>query len=213
MARATASTLSAEGHELIQWSRDSEEGFVQVEDYSAESLPELPERLDGLVYFPGTVTLKQFHRIDMDTFREEWHINVGGFIRTVQHALPALQKSDDGSVVGISSVAVQTGLSLHASVGQAKGALEGLIRSLAAEYAGKGLRFNGVAPSLTETPATERFTDSDEKKERMEKRHPLGRIGTPHDMANAVSFLLTESSSWMTGQILGIDGGYGDLRS
>jgi NAD(P)-dependent dehydrogenase (short-subunit alcohol dehydrogenase family) len=212
IAAETAQLLTDQGHTVLQWSRSEVPGGSVVTDYVTGDLPELPDSLDGVIYFPGTVRLAPFHRISLDQFREDWEINVGGFIRIVQETLPKLQKGTDPAIVGISTVAVQTGLGFHASVSQAKGALEGLVRALAAEYAPKGIRVNGVAPSLTESNATASMVNTDEKRERMGKRHPLGRIGAPRDIAEAVSFLVGDRSTWITGQVLGVDGGFGVLR-
>jgi NAD(P)-dependent dehydrogenase (short-subunit alcohol dehydrogenase family) len=109
-------------------------------------------------------------------------------------------------------VAVQLGLTFHASVAAAKGAVEGLVRALAAELAPKRIRVNAVAPSLTDTPLTAGLLSTAEKRSKADQRHPLGRIGTPGDLASAVEFLLSDRSGWITGQILAVDGGYGSLR-
>jgi NAD(P)-dependent dehydrogenase (short-subunit alcohol dehydrogenase family) len=212
LAGETVSILENEGVSVVKWSRKELPGGTIVSDYVKGDLAELPETLDGLLYFPGTVRLAAFNRITLDQFREDWEVNVAGFIRVLQFVLPKLLKGTHPSVVAVSTVAVRTGLGFHASVGQAKGALEGLIRSLAAEYASKGIRFNAVAPSLTESDLTKHLVDTDEKRDRMGKRHPLGRIGRPDDIAEAIAFLAGEKSSWITGQILGVDGGFGALR-
>ena len=212
IARKTAEVLEREGIEPIRWSRQQLPVGETVESYMDGPLPEIPDKLDGLVYFPGTVRLTAFHRVTLQQFQEDWEINVAGFIRILQAALPALGNGTDASVVGITTVAVQTGLGFHASVSQSKGALQGLIRALAAEYAAKGIRFNAVAPSLTESGLTANLVNSDEKRERMGKRHPLGRIGQPQDIAEAIAYLVGNHSSWVTGQVIGVDGGYGTLR-
>ncbi len=211
IARDLASRLETDGHTVLRWSRGGGGGATPVESY-VDELDVVPETLDGLAYFPGTLKLAPFHRISLEAFRADWEVNVGGFINAVQRMLPALQKGSAPSVVAVSSVAVQTGLSFHATVGQAKGALEGLVRSLAAEYAAKGIRFNAVAPSLTESALTASFVNSHEKRERMNQRHPLGRFGQPGDIAEAMRFLLGAGSSWITGQVLGVDGGFGATR-
>ena len=125
-----------------------------------------------------------------------------------------MQKSfaADASVVLFSTVAVSQGMPFHASVAAAKGAVEGLVRSLAAEWAPK-VRVNAVAPSLTDTPLAERLLNNDAKREGAAKRHPLQRFGTAQDVANAALFLLGDESRWMTGQVLGVDGGISTLRT
>ncbi|MGB1411526.1 MAG: SDR family NAD(P)-dependent oxidoreductase, partial [Flavobacteriaceae bacterium] len=143
--------------------------------------------------------------------QSDFDINVMGFVRSMKTVLPNLLVSEQASVVLYSTVAVKQGMPFHASVAAAKGALEGLTRSLAAEYAPK-IRVNAVAPSLTQTPLAGKLLSSEEKIEKMNERHPLKRIGTPQDMAEITCFLLSESSSWMTGQILGVDGGMSSLK-
>lgn len=173
---------------------------------------ELPEDLSGVGYFPGSINLAPFERLKADAFRSDFEINLMGAVRVLQLAVPAMAKSGGGSVVAVSTVAVQTGMAYHASVAAAKGAVEGLVRSLAAEYAPKNVRVNAIAPSLTETPMAGRLVSSDEKKERSAERHPLRRIGTPQEMAAAACYLLSDDSPWVTGQILHVDGGMSSLR-
>jgi NAD(P)-dependent dehydrogenase (short-subunit alcohol dehydrogenase family) len=172
---------------------------------------ELPEKLDGLIYAPGTINLKPFHRIKMDAFQEEMEVNYFGAVSVIQQVLPALKKSEHPSVVCFSTVAVGQGMPFHASIASAKGAVEGLIRSLAAEYA-PAIRFNAIAPSLVDTPLAGRLLSSDDKREASNKRHPLKRVGSPSDLANAAVFLLSNQSSWVTGQIIGVDGGMSSIR-
>ena len=129
-----------------------------------------------------------------------------------KHFLPALQAAGSASVVLFSTVAVQTGMPFHASIASAKGAVEGLTRSLAAELA-PGIRVNAIAPSVTDTPLAARLLRSDKQRESAEQRHPLRRIGDASDVARLAGHLLTgDGTSWMTGQILSVDGGLGDLR-
>ena len=136
-----------------------------------------------------------------------------GAVKTLQAVLGRLQNSEvPASVVFFSTVAVQTGMPFHSSVGTAKGALEGLSRSLAAELAPK-IRFNVLAPSLVDTPLAEKFLNNDTKKSNAEGRHPLQRIGSPEEIAKMVAFLLGDQSSWITAQTITIDGGIGSIKS
>jgi NAD(P)-dependent dehydrogenase (short-subunit alcohol dehydrogenase family) len=121
-------------------------------------------------------------------------------------------KAGKGSIVLFSTVAVQQGFNFHAQVAVSKGAIEGLTRSLAAEFA-PTVRVNCIAPSLTDTPLAEKLLNSDQKREANAERHPLKRVGTSTDIANAAGFLLSEDSSWMTGQILKIDGGMSSIKT
>lgn len=175
------------------------------------NLEGLPDRLDGFVYAPGSINLRPFRALKPEAFAADFEINTMGMIRSLQAVLPKLLNSPQASIVAYSTVAVQQGMPFHASVAVAKGALEGLTRSLAAEYAPK-IRVNAIAPSLTNTPLAGKLLSSDEKIEKMNERHPLKRVGTPEDLANCTYFLLSEDSSWMTGQVIGLDGGMGALK-
>ena len=172
----------------------------------------LPEQLDGFVYCPGSINLRPFRGLKAATFQDDFNLNVVGAVKSLQAVLPLLQKNDQASIVFYSTVAVSTGMPFHASVAAAKGALEGLTRSLAAEYAPK-FRVNCIAPSLTDTPLAEKFLNNDAKVEKAEERHPLKKVGTAKNIAQMTAFLLGEESQWMTGQILHVDGGIGDLKT
>ncbi len=182
--------------------------FDVLED---ESIDGLPDSLDGMVYCPGSISLKPFNRIKLEDFRSELELNFIGAIKVSQLVINALKKSGNASVVFYSTVAVQSGLPFHASIAGAKGALEGLTRSLAAEYAPK-VRFNAIAPSLTDTPLAESLLSSDKKREANADRHPLKRVGTPNDMAAMTAFLLGEDASWISGQVIKIDGGMSAIK-
>lgn len=174
---------------------------------------QLPEVVDGLVYCPGSINLRPFARISDEDFLSDFELNVLGAIRAIRQAIPALKRSEKASVVLYSTVATAQGMNFHASVATSKSALEGLAISLAAEYASSNVRFNVIAPSLTDTPLAANLLSSPEKKEASDKRHPLGRIGQPSDSAGATLFLLSDESSWMTGQILAVDGGLSRIKS
>lgn len=171
----------------------------------------LPQQLDGLVYCPGSVNLKPFYRIKPEEFSSDYELQVVGAVKTIQSALTRLRQSDHPAIVLFSTVAVQSGFNFHTLVASSKGAIEGLMRALAAEFAPK-IRVNCVAPSLTDTPLTQKLISTDEKRALNEQRHPLKRIGKPSDIADAVEFLLSEKSSWITGQVLHVDGGISNLK-
>ena len=173
---------------------------------------EFQEEIHGLVYFPGSINLKPFNRLTVDDFKNDFEINVLGAIKAMQFLLPHLKKSHDASIVLFSSVAAKMGMPFHASVSVAKSAIEGLVKSFAAEYSSQNIRCNAIAPSLTDTPLAQNLLSTDIKRSSAAERHPLKTIGDPLHMASMVEFLLSESSGWMTGQIIMIDGGMSSLK-
>lgn len=184
-------------------------------DVTAETLDlaKLPNTLQGLVYCPGTIVLKPFQRLTIDDFKNDFNINLLGAVKVIQGCIKLLKKSPSGgSIVLFSTVAVNTGMPFHASVGSAKAAVEGLTRSLAAEFAPR-IRVNAVAPSLTDTPLAQNLLSSEEKRKASASRHPLKRIGSPQEIARSAAYLLSDASAWMSGQILSIDGGMSSIRT
>ncbi len=185
--------------------------YVHFDVLDPNSTLEIPEVLDGVVYCPGRINLKPFHRLTKSDFALDYEVQVLGAIDVIQQALPSLKKSESPSIVLFSTVAVQTGFTFHSTVSASKGAIEGLTRSLAAEFSPK-VRVNAIAPSITKTSLTEGLLSNDAKIEANEKRHPLNKIGTAGDVANLAYFLLTDKSSWMTGQVLHLDGGISTIK-
>ena len=171
---------------------------------------DLPAELSGLVYCPGSINLRPFKGLKPEAFEADFQINVMGFVKSLQAVLPKL--TTNSSVVLYSTVAVKVGMPFHASVAASKGALEGLGKSLAAELAPK-TRVNVIAPSITNTPLADRFLNNEAKMEKSAQRHPLKRVGQADDIAALTRFLLSDESSWMTGQILGLDGGMSTLNT
>ena len=170
----------------------------------------LPEVLDGFVYCPGSINLRPFKGLKMEAFENDMQINFFSMIKVLQTVLPNLTASHQSSVVLFSSVAASMGMPFHTSIAAAKGAVEGFAKALAAEYAPK-IRVNVIAPSLTDTPLAHKFLNSDEKKEKSAQRNPLKKVGTSEDLAQIAAFLLSDKSKWMTGQIVGVDGGMSTL--
>lgn len=170
----------------------------------------LPEVLDGLIYCPGSINLRPFKGIKPETFESDLHLNFISMVKVIQSVLPQLTASEQASIVLFSSVAAQMGMPFHTSVAASKGAIEGFAKALAAEYAPK-IRVNVIAPSLTDTPLADKFLNNDTKKEKSAERHPLKRFGKPEDMANMAQFLISEKSSWISGQIFHVDGGMSTL--
>lgn len=189
-------------------------GSVTYQTYDAadpSAILELPERLDGLVYCPGTILLKPFHRLSDADFQEDLNVNFLGAVRAIRQALPHLKRAEASSILLFSSIAASTGLPYHASIASAKAALEGLTRSLAAELAPK-IRVNCLSLSLTGTPLAAALLGSPEKTQSAQDRHPLKRIGSAEEVAGAARFLLGPSAAFMTGQVLSLDGGLGSVR-
>jgi len=175
-------------------------------------LSQLPDTLDGLVYCPGSINLKPFHRFNESDFVEDFRLQVTGAIRVIQQVLHLLKQSTEpSSILLFSTVAVQQGLNFHAQVSTSKGAIEGLTRALAAELAPK-IRVNAIAPSLTDTPLASRLLNSDEKKSKHAQNNPLHSIGKAENLAEVASFLLSSQSKWITGQIHHVDGGFSTIK-
>jgi NAD(P)-dependent dehydrogenase (short-subunit alcohol dehydrogenase family) len=171
---------------------------------------QLPEVIDGLVYCPGSINLRPFRGLKIDAFESDMQINFISLVKVIQTVLPNLSASNQSSIVLFSSVAASMGMPFHTSIAAAKGAIEGFAKALAAEYAPK-IRVNVIAPSLTDTPLADKFLNSDLKKEKSAERHPLKKVGTSEDMAQMACFLLSEKSSWISGQIFHVDGGMSTL--
>lgn len=169
-------------------------------------LSDLPE-LHGVVYGLGSINLKPFQSLSEDDFQKDLDINLLGLVKVLKKCYKSLRKSGNASIVVYSTVAVAIGLNYHASIAAAKGAVEGLAKSLAAEWARSNIRINVIEPSLTDTPMAKNLLSTDEKKEASNKRHPLGRYGNPNDVAALTHFLLTDDASWITGQVIAVDGG------
>ena len=172
----------------------------------------LPDNLDGFVYCPGSIDLKPFTRLEKDDILNDVRLQVIGAVEVLQKVLPRLKAAGQASVVFFSTVAVSSGFNYHSQVAISKGAIEGLARSLSAEFA-PNIRVNVIAPSLTDTPLAARLLNSDLKRESNAERHPLKRLGTAIDIAESAAFLLSDKSSWMTGQVLHVDGGMSSIRS
>lgn len=186
-------------------------------DFSSDDFvsADLPDTIHGAAYCPGTINLRSFRGLKLEDFRNDFEVNTMGAVRFLQGCLSGLKKGaaeQPTSVVLFSTVAVGTGLPMHASIAMAKGAIEGLTRSLAAELAPK-VRVNCLAPGLTDTPLAANFFATDQKRAAMDAKYPLGRAGTASDLASMAAMLLSSNSGWVTGQVIGVDGGMSAIRS
>ena len=171
----------------------------------------LPDQIDGFVYCPGTINLRPFRSLRLETFRSDLELNLIGAIKTLQIILTRLQQSPSSSIIFYSTVAVKTGMPFHSSVSSSKSALEGLTKSLAAEFAPK-IRVNCIAPSIVNTPLANKFLNTEDKIEKAAARHPLNKIGTAKEIAQLTQYLLDDKSKWITGQIINIDGGISSIK-
>lgn len=205
-----------DNHNLFIASRTNEElqhlnithiPFDAVHDILDVSI--LPDEIHGFIYCPGSINLKPFKMMSMETFYEDMELNFFGMVKVVKSIISKM--TENSSMVFFSTVAVGTGMPFHTSVAAAKGAVEGFAKSMAAEYAPK-IRVNVVAPSLVNTPLAKRLLNNEKKIEMMSQRHPLQRVGKPEDIAAIALFLLSDESSWITGQVYGVDGGLSTLN-
>ena len=186
-------------------------GDVCDSEFFKQVTSEAGENVNSVIYAAGTINLKGLSRLSTDDFIEDYQVNVVGAALAIQASLSSLKKNK-GSVVLFSSVASKVGLPMHASIGAAKGAISGLTVSLAAELS-PSVRVNAISPSLCETPLGSKVIHNDKIKEALSATHPLKRLGTADDIASLCKFLISDNASWITGQIIGVDGGRGSIAS
>jgi NAD(P)-dependent dehydrogenase (short-subunit alcohol dehydrogenase family) len=217
IGQATAQLLAQQHNVFGTYNKTAKENSINLTYHSLNVMDEnidlsfLPEILDGIVYCPGSINLKPFARIKPQDFAADYQLQVIGAIKIIQAVLPKLKNSANASIVLFSTVAVQMGLNFHSQVAASKGAIEGLTKALAAELA-PSIRVNCIAPSLTNTPLAGTLLNTPEKIEANAQRHPLKKIGEPNDIAEMVYFLLSTKASWITGQVIHIDGGMGAIK-
>jgi len=178
---------------------------------SADELPQINDPIDGIVYCPGTINLKPLKSLKLEDFQNDLEINLLGAVKVINKYFSNLKSAEKASIVLFSTVAVQTGMPYHASIASAKGAIEGLTRSLAAEFS-PSIKVNCIAPSITNTPLADKLLNNESKLKASEDRHPLKRIGSAEEIAHTVEFLLSDKSGFITGQIIKIDGGISSVK-
>lgn len=179
-------------------------------DVTKDVLPDI-EDLDGFIYCPGSINLKPINSLKEDDFMNDFKINVMGAVRIIKQYNRQLKKGHDPSILMFSTVAVQQGMPFHSSIAAAKGAVEGLTRSLAAEFA-PTIRVNAIAPTITDTPLAKNILRNEKSRENISDNHPLKRIPEAAEMANLANFLMSDKARNISGQIYGVDGGMSSLR-
>ena len=193
--------------EFVSFSREND--FNLFGDLSElDSLTDI----NGLIYFPGSINLKPFSMLKDKDFQNDLDINFLGAVRVVRKLIDKLKEANGASVIFISSVAANVGLSFHSSISPAKSALEAFSRSMASEYVNSKISFNVVAPSLTDTPMATNLLKTDRLREASIERNPMKEIGSPDKIASTLDFLLDSHKNWITGQTISADGGMNNLK-
>ena len=226
---ATARLLAARGHRLHLLGRDADRlaalaaeveaagtAVVDARDVDAvgtavEAVATAEGRLDGAASVVGSLLLKAAHQTSAEEWAEVLAVNLTSAFALLRAAAPRM-RGTGGSIVLTSTAVVRTGMANHEAIAAAKGGVEGMVRTAAATYGGTGVRVNAVAPGLTRTPLTARITANEAQAAASAQLHVLGRIGEPEDVAGAIAWLLDPATTWVTGQVLGVDGGLGSAR-
>ncbi|WP_115463130.1 SDR family NAD(P)-dependent oxidoreductase [Winogradskyella aurantiaca] len=209
IGKAIAKTLLP-SHNVINISRTvpeySHENLQHIScDVINDDLPEIASA-DGLIYCPGSINLKPINRLKLEDFRSDFEINVIGAVKAVQKYLPILKSGENPSIILFSTVAVKLGMPFHASVAAAKAGVEGLTKSLGAELA-PSIRVNAIAPTVTDTDLASKLLRNDRMIENMKERHPLKKYLAPQEVADLASYLISDKSLALSGQVFEMDCG------
>ena len=225
-----ARTLAEQGDRVVLSGRDPDElqdlateldapaipadatDLEEVQEAVSGALEEL-QGLDGVASCVGSLLLKPAHLTRPQEWMDTVHTNLTSAFAVVRASAKPLMDRGGGSVVLVSTAAAKIGLPNHDAIAAAKGGVDALVRSAAATYGSSGLRINAVAPGLVETPLTKRITENEKARSASEAMHALGRLGTPAEVTEVMAWLLSERASWITGQVLGVDGGLSRVRS
>jgi len=221
---ALARRLAARGDRLILAARNETPLQALADELNARAVPADVTSFDGaeqlideagaidsVVNLVGSIIMKPAHLTSEDELRETLDLNIVSAFAVVRAAAKTM-RSSGGSIVLMSSCAATTGLVNHEAIAAAKAAVEGLTRSAAATYAANNLRINAVAPGLVDTPMSKRITSNETALKASTAMHPLGRIGQPDEVAATIEWLLNGDADWITGQVIGVDGGLARVR-
>jgi len=191
-------------YNFISLSRnDNYSDYLKFDILDTLTFPDI-DNLDGIIYFPGNINLKPFKRIKIEEFQNDYNINVVGLLNILKFYERSL--NDSASIVMFSSIAAKVGMPFHSSIAMSKAAITSLSRTLSAEWSPK-IRLNTISPSLFSSTMSEVFLKDDNMIERMSNKHPLDRVGSVSDISSMINFLISDNSSWITGQDFSVDGG------
>ena len=208
IGNAIANQLSPD-HKIINISRNNPDNLQNIINFNldilTDTLPEI-EEVDALIYCPGSINLKPISRLKLDDFRNDFEINVMGAVRAIQHFLPKLKNGNNPSIVLFSTVAAKLGMPFHASIAAAKGAVEGITKSLGAELA-PTIRVNAIAPTVTNTDLASKLLRNERMIENIKERHPLKKYLEPNEVAAMAKFLISDEAKSISGQTFELDCG------
>jgi NAD(P)-dependent dehydrogenase (short-subunit alcohol dehydrogenase family) len=208
IGNAIANQLSPD-HRIINISRNNPDNLQNITNFSldilTDTLPEI-EEVDALIYCPGSINLKPISRLKLDDFRNDFEINVMGAVKAIQHFLPKLKNGNNPSILLFSTVAAKLGMPFHASIAAAKGAVEGITKSLGAELA-PTIRVNAIAPTVTNTDLASKLLRNERMIENIKERHPLKKYLEPNEVAAMAKFLISDEAKSISGQTFELDCG------